>query len=139
VKNDACSEKAKILSIKYYLKRNVRSIYLEVETKLTVRYAETDQMSIVHHSNYVVWFEAGRTDFLRKSEIAYSDIEAKGIFLPLSHMECTFKNPARYEDTIVVKTKIQKMSCVKLEFCYEVYKDHLLEASCFWEHFSCMD
>lgn len=93
---------------------------LEVETRFTARYAETDQMGIVHHSNYPVWFEAGRTDFFKKAGMSNSKIEATGILLPLSHMECNFKNPARYEEEIVVKTKIRKMTCVRIDFDYEV-------------------
>lgn len=93
---------------------------METETRFTARYAETDQMGIVHHSNYPVWFEAGRTDFLKKAGMSNSEIEATGILLPLSHMECTFKNPARYEDEIVVKTKIRKLTCVRIEFDYEI-------------------
>lgn len=94
-----------------------------IETRFTARYAETDQMGIVHHSNYPVWFEAGRTEFLKKTGISNSQIEAKGILLPLSQMECSFKNPARYEDEIVVKTRIRRMTCVRIEFEYEVLND----------------
>jgi len=93
---------------------------VETETRLTARYAETDQMGIIHHSNYAVWFEVGRTDFLKKVGMANYEIETSGVLLPLSHMECSFKSPARYEDEIVVKTKIQKMTCVRIEFNYEV-------------------
>jgi acyl-CoA thioester hydrolase len=95
---------------------------MQSETQFTARYAETDQMGIVHHSNYPVWFEAGRTDFLKKAGMANSEIEALGILLPLSHMDCSFKNPARYEDEIVVKTKIRKMTCARIEFEYEIVK-----------------
>ncbi len=77
-------------------------------------------MGIVHHSNYPVWFEAGRTDFLKKIGMSNSEIEAKGVILPLSHMECSFKSPALYEDEIVVKTRVRKMTCVRIEFEYEV-------------------
>lgn len=98
---------------------------MESETHITVRYAETDQMNIVHHSNYPIWFEAGRTDFFRKIGMPNSEIEENGILLPLSHMECTFKCPAKYEDEIIIKTRIKKMTCVRLEFSYEVlnFKD----------------
>ena len=93
---------------------------VETETRFIARYAETDRMGIVHHSNYAVWFEAGRTDFLKKAGMANSEIETRGIILPLSHLECNFKSPARYEDEIVVKTKIKKMTCVMIVFNYEV-------------------
>ena len=96
---------------------------MQSETRFIARYAETDQMGIVHHSNYPIWFEAGRTDFLKKSGMANSKIEELGILLPLSHMDCSFKNPARYEDGIVVKTKIRKMTCARIEFEYEIVKD----------------
>ncbi len=104
---------------------------MEVETRFVVRYAETDQMSIVHHSNYPIWFEAGRTDYLKKAGMSNSEIEAKGVLLPLSHMECTFKSPAKYEDEIIVKTSIKKMTCARVEFVYEVVnsKDKNLLAS----------
>ena len=93
---------------------------MDTKTFLTARYAETDQMGIIHHSNYPIWFEAGRTDFLKKAGMSNSQIEAAGILLPLTRMECCFKSPARYEDEIIVRTKIKKMSCVRIEFEYEV-------------------
>lgn len=95
---------------------------MQSETQFIARYAETDQMGIVHHSNYPVWFEAGRTDFLKKAGMANSKIEELGILLPLTYMDCSFKTPARYEDEVVVKTKIRKMTCARIEFEYEIVK-----------------
>ena len=92
------------------------------ETELTVRYAETDQMGIVHHSNYPVWFEAGRTDFIRKMGLPYSKIEESGALLPLIELKCRFNGFARYEDDIVVKTNIVQHTGVRLTFHYEVYR-----------------
>jgi len=94
---------------------------LVTETKLTVRYAETDQMGIVHHSNYPVWFEAARTDFIRKVGISYSEIESKGLLLPVIELNCCYKGSARYEDNIVVKTHIDSMTGVRIVFSYEVF------------------
>lgn len=91
-----------------------------MESHITVRYAETDQMGIVHHSNYPIWFEIGRTEFLKKLGMSNSKIESLGILVLLSHMDCDFKSPAKYEDEIVIKTKIRKMTCVRIEFDYEV-------------------
>lgn len=91
-----------------------------METRLTVRYAETDQMGIVHHSNYLIWFEIARTEFLKKLGMSNTKIEMLGILVPVSHMDCDFKSPARYEDEIVIKIKIRKMTCVRIEFDYEV-------------------
>jgi acyl-CoA thioester hydrolase len=63
---------------------------MEAKTVFTARYAETDQMGIVHHSNYAVWFEAGRTDYLKSAGIPNSSIEATGVLLPLYEMSCKF-------------------------------------------------
>mgnify|MGYP000939924204 CR=1 FL=1 len=93
---------------------------MRTETRFPVRYAETDQMGVVHHSNYAVWFEAGRTDFLKKAGISNTDVEAKGILLPLYEMNCQFKSPAKYEDEIMVVTSLKKISRVRLCFSYQV-------------------
>lgn len=93
---------------------------MQTETRFTARYAETDQMGIIHHSNYAVWFEAGRTDFLRKAGASNTDIEARGILLPLYEMNCQFKSPAKYEDEIMVVTSLNQISRVRLCFSYQV-------------------
>lgn len=92
------------------------------ETELIARYSETDQMGIVHHSNYPIWFEAGRTTFFKQLGLSYSKIEEAGTILPLTSLICTFKSPARYEEEIIVRTRVLKMSVVKLVFQYEVLK-----------------
>jgi acyl-CoA thioester hydrolase len=76
----------------------------------------------VHHSNYPVWFEAGRTDFIRKMGLPYSKIEESGALLPLIELKCRFNGFARYEDDIVVKTNIVQHTGVRLAFHYEVYR-----------------
>ncbi|HHV98165.1 MAG TPA: acyl-CoA thioesterase [Clostridiaceae bacterium] len=94
------------------------------ETQLIVRYAETDQMGIVHHSNYPIWFEAGRTDFIRELGMPYSAIEEEGILLPLIRLECHYKGFAKYEDEIKVKTSIKKLTYTRIIFYYEIYKNN---------------
>lgn len=93
---------------------------MTAETRLTVRYAETDQMGIVHHSNYAVWFEAGRTDFLKMTGVTYSQVEARGVMLPLYEITCRFKCPAKYEDEIAVITSLKELSRVRLILLYKV-------------------
>ena len=93
----------------------------KVETEMVVRYAETDQMGIAHHSNYPVWFEIGRTDFFKKIGFPYSQIESMGILLPLTDMKCKFIKPAKYEDTIVIETQISTLKHVRVGFHYDVY------------------
>jgi acyl-CoA thioester hydrolase len=94
---------------------------MKTETRFNVRYAETDQMGIVHHSNYAVWFEIGRTDFFIKAGCSYSDFETNGIMLPLYELSCQFKSPAKYGDEVSVVTSLEKISPVRLIFSYEVY------------------
>jgi acyl-CoA thioester hydrolase len=97
------------------------------ETKLTVRYAETDRMGIVHHSNYPVWFEAGRTDFIRKLGLPYSKIEESGTMLPLIELNCRYKGSSEYEDDIRVITRIKEFSCTRMVFYYEIFKNNDLK------------
>lgn len=93
---------------------------METQTEIIVRYAETDQMGIVHHSVYAVWFEAARTDFLKQSGMSYSEMEKKGLWMPVIGLECQFKSPAHYEDEIIIKTRIADMTHVKIKFAYDV-------------------
>lgn len=93
------------------------------KTKLTVRYAETDQMAIVHHSNYPVWYEAGRTDFIKAMGMSYSQIEEEGILFPLLELHCKYIQAAKYEDVITIETTLTKLSMVKAEFSYKVYRE----------------
>ncbi|NLP13051.1 MAG: acyl-CoA thioesterase [Clostridium sp.] len=92
------------------------------ETEIIVRYAETDQMGIVHHSNYPIWFEAARTDFIKKMGMPYSQIEERGFLLPLIELNCKYKGSARYEDRIIVRTRIKAISYSRITFSYEVFK-----------------
>lgn len=93
------------------------------KTKLTVRYAETDQMAIVHHSNYPVWYEAGRTDFIKAMGMSYSQIEAEGILFPLLELHCKYIQAAKYEDVVIIETTLTKLSMVKAEFSYKVFRE----------------
>lgn len=92
------------------------------ETKLTVRYQETDQMGIVHHSVYPVWFECGRTDFIHSVGMSYGQMEKDGVMLPLLSMKCRFLHPSYYEDEITVKTSIAGLTPTRITFCYEVFR-----------------
>ena len=94
----------------------------QIETKFNVRYSETDQMKIVHHSNYTIWFEAGRSDFLKSAGISVSDIENEGILLPLYEMNCKFKKPAKFEDEILVLTGLKRLSYARVIFTYKVFQ-----------------
>lgn len=90
------------------------------DTEIIARYAETDKMGIIHHSVYPIWFEAGRTEYIRHLGLSYSEVEKEGLMLPLRSYRCEFLIPARYEDRIIIKTRIKDFNGVRLNFIYEV-------------------
>lgn len=96
---------------------------MTVETRFPVRYAETDQMGIVHHSVYPIWFECGRTDFIKFFGISYDELERKGLMLPLIRLSCEYKIPLKYGETVLVKTRLLKATRVRLIIGYEIYSE----------------
>ena len=92
------------------------------ETELTVRYCETDQMGIVHHSRYYPWFEVGRTEFFTSGGLSYGEMERQGLMLPLVETHCRYIIPAKYEDIVIIKTSIKELSPVKICFSYDVVR-----------------
>ncbi|MBO3117339.1 acyl-CoA thioesterase [Winogradskyella sp. DF17] len=92
------------------------------ETEIRVRYGETDQMGVVYHANYAVYFEVGRTEWLREFGLSYSEMEAEGIMLPVISLSINYKNSARYDDRLKVKTTLKKMPTASIEFNYELSK-----------------
>ena len=91
------------------------------KSKVIVRYAETDQMGIVHHSVYPIWFELARTDLAKQSGFPYSQMEHSGVMTPLIELQCKYRKPAHYEDELIVTATVSKLSGVKIEFYYEVF------------------
>lgn len=94
---------------------------MQSELFLEVRYYETDQMGIVHHSNYVRYFECGRTDMLKKLGLPIEQIEQTGVMLPVVAVECRYKVPARLGDTLRVVSIIDKVPMAKLVIRNEIY------------------
>jgi len=90
------------------------------EINVRVRYQETDQMGIVYYSNYFVYFEMGRIEFLRDFGISYAEIEKENIFLAVVEAHCKYKSPAVFDDILVIKTFLSKMKYARIEFSYEV-------------------
>ena len=93
------------------------------EIPIRVRYGETDQMGVVHHGNYALYLEMGRTEWLRKKGISYKQMEDDGIMLPVISMDLKFKKSALYDEVIKVKTTLPKIPSVKIEFNYEIFND----------------
>jgi acyl-CoA thioester hydrolase len=85
---------------------------------LIVRYAETDAQGIVHHANYLVWFEEGRSDHLRQRGLCYSEMERSGFFVVVAEAQVQYKAPAFYEDRITIETTLQRAKGKILEFTY---------------------
>ncbi len=93
------------------------------ETEIRVRYAETDKMGIVHHSNYLVWFELGRSEFCRARGFSYLEMEEKeNALLVVAEVYCRYKAPAHYEDLITVRTNVGDVRSRSLRFIYEVWR-----------------
>jgi acyl-CoA thioester hydrolase len=92
------------------------------ETKVTVRYAETDQMGIVHHSVYPVWYEATRTEYIKMVGLTYSEVEKMGVMMPVSRLTCKYIKPCFYEDCVTIRVSIAKLTPARIEFYYEVYR-----------------
>jgi ribulose-phosphate 3-epimerase len=91
-------------------------------SRVRVRYAETDKMGVVYYANYFVWFEVGRTDLLRASGWNYRDMETEGFGLPVIEAQCSYRESAKYDDEIEVKTTGELISPVRVKFSYEVVR-----------------
>jgi len=91
-------------------------------SRVRVRYAETDQMGVVYYANYFVWFEVGRTDLLRGSGWNYREMETEGFGLPVIEAHCTYRQSAKYDDEIEVRTTGEMLSPVRVKFSYEVVR-----------------
>ncbi len=96
---------------------------METSSKIIVRYAETDKMGIVHHSVYPIWYEVARTDFVKVTGLTYSKMEEIGLMTPLVGLTCKYMQPAYYEDELIIKVSIGKLTPVKIEFQYAVYRE----------------
>ena len=101
------------------------------ETKLRVRYGETDQMGVVYHGNYAQYLEVARVEWLRSIDISYKKMEADGVMLPVVNLNINFKKPAFYDELIIIKTKLRKKPGLKITIDQEIYNkdDTLLTTS----------
>ncbi len=93
------------------------------EIQIRVRYAETDRMGLLHHANYLVYFEQGRTELLRQMNRTYRDMEDAGFYLVLARVEVRYRAPARYDDLLTLRTTVTRRTAVRIEHKYEVFRD----------------
>jgi acyl-CoA thioester hydrolase len=87
-----------------------------------VRYAETDAMGVVYYANYFVWFELGRTEWIRAHGVTYRQFEDQGILLPAVHASCDYKSSARYDDLVRIETTVTTLTRARVGFAYRVVR-----------------
>jgi acyl-CoA thioester hydrolase len=93
------------------------------EARLRVRYAETDQMGVVYHSNYIIWMEVGRVELLRALGFTYKGMEADGLHLPVAEVKCRYKASALYDDQIIIRTKMVNLRGFLIHFAYDIVRE----------------
>jgi acyl-CoA thioester hydrolase len=91
-------------------------------TTVRVRYPETDQMGVVHHSHFLVWFELGRTELMRDAGCPYAEMEREGVWMPVVEATCRYLSPARYDDLLEVRTSLADVSRVTARFEYAIQR-----------------
>jgi acyl-CoA thioester hydrolase len=102
---------------------------LVVESRIRVRYAETDQMGMAYYANYLIWMEVGRSDYCRECGFSYRDLEQQEqAFLAVAEANCRYLAPARYDDEILVETEISRVKTRVVEFIYRIMRGETLLA-----------
>ena len=89
-------------------------------SRIEVRYAETDQMGVVHHSKYAVWFEQARTDFFKSLGASYAEIEKEGFVSPVLELKVRYRSPARYGDFVDIETTLERVGALHFRFHYKL-------------------
>jgi acyl-CoA thioester hydrolase len=93
-----------------------------VDVDIRVRYAETDQMGVAYYANYLVWFEVGRSEFCRERGFRYGDLEASGYKLVVSDVHCRYRSSARYDETVIVRTRLKDANKRMITFGYQILR-----------------
>jgi len=92
------------------------------KTQQRVYYADTDHGHVVYYANYLKWFEIGRTELLRQCGFNYVDFEKKGLIAPVVEVKCNYKEPAKYNDIIIIKTTIENIGNSSIKFNYKIIR-----------------
>jgi acyl-CoA thioester hydrolase len=109
--------------------RNISSVtekevnMLITESKLRVRYAETDQMGFAYHGNYAKYYEIGRADAMRTLGMTYREMEERGVVMPIATMYTKYIRPAYYDDLLTVRTIVKEIPVARMHFFYEIYNE----------------
>jgi len=112
----------------------------EILTSYRVIYGDTDQMGVAYYANYLRWFEMGRTEFLRRTDMPYTSVEKMGFRFPVIEVSCRYHKPARFDDLITIATTLTSLGRASLTFSYRIYQqenDALLATG--WTKHACVD
>ncbi|QTC42706.1 acyl-CoA thioesterase [Bacillus sp. V3] len=93
------------------------------ENTVQVRYAETDQMGVVYHANYLIWMELGRTKLIEDLGFNYAEVEKDGILSPVVDLTISYKTPVRYGEKALVKTWVEEYDGIRITYAYEIYNE----------------
>jgi acyl-CoA thioester hydrolase len=93
-----------------------------VDFEIRVRDAETDQMGVAYYANYLVWFEVGRAEFCREKGFIYADLEKLGYRLAVTDAKCHYRNSARYDDLVIVRTRLKELNKRMISFGYQILR-----------------
>lgn len=93
---------------------------LSFEHKLRVEYHHTDQMGIVHHSNYIKFFEAARTEWLRAAGLTYAEMERRGVMMPIVDVQIRYRQPSYYDEMLSIMTYVDELPMARMTFRYEI-------------------
>ncbi|HIE15830.1 MAG TPA: acyl-CoA thioesterase [Bacteroidales bacterium] len=96
---------------------------LTTETKIRIRFGETDKMSFVYYGNYALYYEQARTEMMRYLGLSYKEMEKKGTVMPVLEMHTKYLKPAFYDDLIIIKTFLRQMPTARIRFDYEIYNE----------------
>lgn len=105
-----------------------------VETPIEVRYQETDQMGVVYHANYLIWFEIGRTKYIESLGLSYAAMEKEGIVSPVTDLNISYKKPVRYGDQATVETWLESYDGLRSVYAYKVKVDGMTYVTGMSEH-----
>jgi acyl-CoA thioester hydrolase len=100
-----------------------RGAAVEASTEIRVRVADTDLMGVVYNSNYLVWFEIGRTELIRSRGISYAEVERRGFSLPVIEARFVVRRPGRYDDILRIETRVGERRSRKVSFHYRIWRD----------------
>jgi acyl-CoA thioester hydrolase len=101
---------------------------IKYTTQIRVRYADTDQMKVVYHGRYLEYFEVGRAELIRSLGLPYSELETRGILLPVIEVFAKYRRPARYDDLLSIEASVSELPTSILKIHYHVFRNHEKEA-----------